>query len=239
MFRIEYYDSLESTNDFIKNRKNESEGLVIVSKEQTKGRGQGNNSWSSEIGGLYFSILLKPDKLLTILPIIAGYTVLETLEGFGVDNLKIKWSNDILYNDSKISGILIESKILNNKPEYIILGCGINVNQKYINNVSEYNPISMKMITNEYYDLNIILNSLLKNFEKNYNRYYINENKELFELINTKIYMKGEKVNILTSNQNIIEGRIEKINYDGALVIKVEDNEKIIYSGKILKKKST
>lgn len=145
MFRIEYYDSIESTNTYIKTRKDEDEGLVVVAKKQTNGRGQGNNNWISQEGGLYFSILLKPNKLLPALSIMSGWVVLKTLEAFEIDNLKLKWSNDILYIDNKISGILIESKISNNNPEYVILGCGINVNQTSFDNITEYNGI------NEYY----------------------------------------------------------------------------------------
>jgi BirA family biotin operon repressor/biotin-[acetyl-CoA-carboxylase] ligase len=235
MFRIEYYDSLDSTNNFIKERKTESEGLVIVSKKQTNGRGQGNNIWSSQEGGLYFSILLKPEKLLSALSIMSGWSVLKTLESFDIDNLKLKWANDILYFDSKISGILIESKISNNKPDYVILGCGINVNQIEFNNVIEYSPISMNIIKNKLFDMNLVLTKFLEIFEKNYLD-YINGKESFFYELQSNIYMKDKKIKILLHNSNIIEGILDGIDKTGALILlDSENNKKLIYSGRLIK----
>lgn len=240
MFRIEYYDSLESTNDYIKSRKNEDEGLVIVAKSQTNGRGQGNNKWVSEEGGLYFSILLKPEKILPALSIMTGWVVLKTLETFGIKDLKLKWSNDILHFDSKISGVLIESKLLSDKPEYIIIGCGINVNQSVFQNVNEYTPTSMYLINNEKIDLKTVLNKFLDIFKEYYfdscnNGDFFQNTLESKEF-KSKIYKKDEVINIQLYNGDIIQAVLKGIDKTGGLIISdKENNTKILYSGRIIK----
>lgn len=240
MFKIEYYDSLESTNDYIKARKSEDEGLVIVAKSQTNGRGQGNNKWVSQEGGLYFSILLKPNKILPALSIMTGWAVLKTLESFGISNLKLKWSNDILYFDSKISGILIESKLLSDKPEYVIIGCGINVNQSEFQNVTEYTPTSMYIINNKKIELKYVLNKFLENFQT----YYLDSslNGILFESIlesqefKSKTYKIDENINIQLHNGDILQTKLKGIDKTGGLIIlDNEKNKKILYSGRIIK----
>ncbi len=239
MFKIELFENLDSTNTYLESRRNENEGLVIVAERQNNGRGQNNNKWISEKGGLYFSFLLKPSFISPVLSIMTGLTIIETLKSFGIENLKLKWPNDILYNDSKISGILIESKIKGSVPDYIIVGCGININQEIFSGVTEYNPISMKLITDKNFSNKIVLNKFLEVFKKYY-QYYLNQKTELIiNRVQEKIYRKDEIVKINIFDSNFIEGKIKALDNDGALIIQTKQGDKKIYSGRIIKNLST
>lgn len=238
LFRIEYFETLDSTSTYLESRKDEKEGLVIVANNQTNGRGQNNNQWVSNHGGLYFSFLLKPKLLMPTLSIMTGLVIIKTLESFGINNLKLKWPNDILFNNSKISGILIESKIKSNVPEYVIIGCGINVNQEAFSNIHEYTPTSMKLITNTEYQTSVVLEKFLSIFNTYYQRYLSEQSDFFIEELQDIIYLKNQLIQIISYGDQIIEGKLTGINSDGGLILKTLNGDKIIYSGRIIKNPS-
>jgi len=114
-----------------------ADGVLIIAKTQTAGRGQFERSWDSQTGGLYFDIILKPEKnarQAASLTIKIAEVVCETLHNLYGVRAKIKQPNDVLaYNPAKkeyqkICGILTESATKNGKTEWIVVGVGININ---------------------------------------------------------------------------------------------------------------
>ncbi len=129
---------------------------------QTAGRGQTGNGWESEAGkNLLCSILLPPRENLFELNIVVAVAVQRMLgEAF-----TIKWPNDIYWQDKKVAGILIENAILGNAIKYSIAGIGLNVNQtEFVSDAS--NPISLKQITGQDYDLDEMMRRLYKETQK-------------------------------------------------------------------------
>ena len=108
--KIEYYNTLPSTNSFLKTRaKEENEGLVVVANSQTEGRGRfGRRFYSPENSGIYMSILLKPESkdfnsaFITATAAVAVSRAIENLSG---KETQIKWVNDILIGGKKVCGI--------------------------------------------------------------------------------------------------------------------------------------
>ncbi|MBX3296083.1 MAG: biotin--[acetyl-CoA-carboxylase] ligase [Acidobacteria bacterium] len=129
--RILTYDSLGSTNTEALEmaRKGADEGLCIIAREQTAGRGRHGRTWVSEQeAGLYFSIVLRPSlppESLPLITLMAGVSVHETLSELGLSP-DIKWVNDVLIDEKKISGILAETT-MTDKGLAVILGIGINI----------------------------------------------------------------------------------------------------------------
>ncbi len=125
------FDSLDSTNtEALKQaRQGANEGLCIVARQQTAGRGRHGRTWVSEKdAGLYFSIVLRPKldtKYVSLITLMAGVAVHDTLREIGL-NSDIKWVNDILVDEKKIGGILAETT---DTPVglAVIVGIGINV----------------------------------------------------------------------------------------------------------------
>ena len=114
--KIHYYDLLESTQTLAISLAEENidlnDGIVILSKTQTKGKGRHNRQWISPEGGLWFSLIIKPKfsiNLLGFLPIISALSICNSINKISNLNTKIKWPNDILINTKKVSGILIDS----------------------------------------------------------------------------------------------------------------------------------
>jgi BirA family biotin operon repressor/biotin-[acetyl-CoA-carboxylase] ligase len=130
-FSLLAFDVLDSTNtEALKQaRLGADEGVCVVARQQTAGRGRYGRTWASERdAGLYFSIILRPNIKPHDLPLItlmAGVAVHDTLTEFGVEP-DIKWVNDVLVNERKIAGILAETTETPNGLA-VIVGIGINL----------------------------------------------------------------------------------------------------------------
>lgn len=133
-FQIHHYETVSSTNDLLKAMTGAPEFTVIVADEQTAGRGRRSRSWHSSAGdGLYLSLLLCPrnEKApLSLLSLAAAISVAETIRGIPVRGVDIKWPNDVLIHDLKVSGILIEGSSTGGQASRVIVGIGVNLNAK-------------------------------------------------------------------------------------------------------------
>ena len=173
--KITHFKTLESTNAYLQNLLNEGVDIVdniIVTDFQTSGKGQGKNIWQSEDGkNLLFSValdmsFLKAENQLLLTQIVS-VTMINVLKKYlPEESLFIKWPNDIYFNDKKIAGILIKNEIKGMMMGTSIIGIGLNVNQtSFDENLP--NPISMKMITGNDFDLKLILNDICQQLRAN------------------------------------------------------------------------
>ena len=131
--KVIYYPRLTSTMDAARKeaRGGAAEGTVVLTGEQTAGRGRLKRVWLSPEGNIALSIILYPDVLyLSYLVMLASLAVVHTVEQITGLKAQIKWPNDILINGKKVSGILIESDVRGNMVAYAIIGIGINLNSR-------------------------------------------------------------------------------------------------------------
>lgn len=129
-------NEVASTNTFMQElatSKKMMEGLVVWAKNQTLGRGQRGNTWMVEPDkNLTFSLLLTPNLLVTeqfMLSKAIALGIYDFLKALKIENVQVKWPNDVLVNGKKIAGILIENTLKQNKIGNAIVGIGLNVNQ--------------------------------------------------------------------------------------------------------------
>lgn len=119
----------ESTNNELLGKKTHQH--IVVSEEQSKGRGRRDNVWHSPANkNIYYSLSWRFQKTpaeLQHLSIDVANIAMQVLSDYGVNNLQIKWPNDILVNDKKLSGILIDSSSANDGYTDVVIGIGINV----------------------------------------------------------------------------------------------------------------
>lgn len=171
--KILHFDEITSTNVYLYDKMTEKTDIsdtVVVAAYQTAGRGMDKNRWESEAGkNLLFSIALNVNYLEASNQFMISQTVsvaiVEMLSQF-IDNqqLFIKWPNDIYYGDKKLAGMLIQNTIEGTMMGTTIIGIGLNVNQiEFSSDIP--NPVSMKMITGEEYDLEKLLNLLIVNIK--------------------------------------------------------------------------
>ena len=167
-FPLYFYDSLESTNEKLKEitgEKDIPEFSVVMAGYQTAGKGQKGNSWESEKGkNLTVSILLKPGFLSPAnqfyVSRIVSLAIVWVLKELGIEP-EIKWPNDIYVGDKKIAGILIENTVMGDTLSESIVGIGLNVNQQEFLSGAK-NPVSIKNILTRDVDINDTLNNLLE-----------------------------------------------------------------------------
>jgi len=127
------YKRIPSTNTkaYQLAEKGAPEWTVVVSEAQTRGRGRAGKSWISPKGGLWFSILLRPDipaSGVWILQFLAANATRRTVEKATKVRVRVKWPNDLVLDSGKLGGILVESRSTGPKLSFAIIGIGLNVN---------------------------------------------------------------------------------------------------------------
>jgi len=126
---LEWHDEVVSTSDRLKElaRAGAPAWTVVVAESQSGGRGREGRTWQSPKGGLYLSVLLRPQsERASLIPLAAGVAVAEAVLGFGV-RAELKWPNDVLVSGRKLAGILAEASSGASGVEWVVLGIGVNV----------------------------------------------------------------------------------------------------------------
>jgi BirA family biotin operon repressor/biotin-[acetyl-CoA-carboxylase] ligase len=131
-YRLYCFDELESTNVEafkLANLGEISHNSVIIADKQSAGRGRLDRKWVSEVGNLYFSMVLMPKKQkVAEISFVAAVSLQNTLKKLDLSaKIENKWPNDILVDGKKIAGILLESKFLDKNCQFVILGIGVNL----------------------------------------------------------------------------------------------------------------
>ena len=217
-------NATRSTNDrvkmLIKSKKIES-GDIVVAKYQYAGRGQNSNKWYSSYGkNLLCSKLYRPldvnvNQIFCINQVVS-LAVLKTIRKFNKDKCLIKWPNDIMSVNKKISGILVENSLSLNHVNYSIIGVGINVNQVLFKKLP--NAISLKKISNSDIIIQEVLNELIENYKFYFSR--INELKYINEEYNKNIFGKDGCKFVVDGR--IQHGKIISISNNGIVKLKLD-----------------
>jgi len=225
------FESINSTSDYLKNKKDIKEFDLAIAEIQTKGRGRRGNNWSSSKGMALFSFSLKIDKNISIeeyskLPLVIGISVLRGIKRIEELDLKFKWTNDIYLDDKKLSGILVEKV-----NDFFIIGIGVNVNNKELGTIDEV-AISLKNKTGKNYIIEDIIFTVIDEFKKYYKRFCDGEWKYILEEINNKNYLKGKIVSIVSINETVI-GKVNEIAQDGRLEVEVSGKKRFFDIGEV------
>lgn len=226
-----YFDELESTNKYLKENYNLLPNFTFVSTSyQSKGKGREERIWNANKGeNLLFSLLLKNPKFVSkggYMSLIASYSVANILEKkYHLNNVEIKWPNDIYVNDKKICGILLEGNI----PNYLIIGIGLNVNQENFDGEYRKTPTSISLEKKEKINLEILKEAIYDalfmdiTFEKDCIRYFNSHNYLGNKMVKVndvigQVTGVDDKYNLIIKDQNnmthlISSGEIEIIQY--------------------------
>ena len=225
--KILHFETIESTNNYAKKiALEELDGTVIISEEQTKGRGRVGKQWYSKSGeGIWMSIILKPDIIPQKSPfitLIAGASIVKALNKLGVETF-IKWPNDITINNKKVAGILTELSAEVDKINYIVLGIGINT--KTVKFSQEISEIATSLYKEGYEISRVdIVRSILEEFEKLYLQYG-NENvrKETLSICRKYSAIIGKDIYLIKEDEKELV-RCLDIKDDGNLIVRNENN---------------
>ena len=226
-------DAIDSTNSFLKNKSSNQEiddFTTVYTQNQFKGRGRATKQWISEpnknIALSLFKRIKKTDLLhIFLLNVIASISILELLEKYLVKDVKVKWPNDVMVKNKKISGVLIENKIKKNSSINSIMGIGINVNQQ---NFPDF--LSATSIVNEIgsvSEIDLLANELAVIIKSNF-KFLKSKSKIYLDHYNNKLHNKNQTVRFKNNIGKIEVGKIVKVDFRGNLMI-MNEKGKIEY----------
>lgn len=223
-------DAIDSTNDFLKRLSVEQslENFTVVTAEnQTRGKGQMGAKWDSETGkNLMISVLvnnvLNSISEIFDLNVAVALSIFTTLEKNNIPNLSIKWPNDILSDNKKVAGILIENTIKNNGEITSIIGIGLNVNQINFDNLPKAS--SMAVISKKEFDNETILNQLIDCLKLNCDLLQNKSAAQLWNSYNHNLFKKGIPMAFSLPDGTQFMGIIQGVNSSGKLEVKLEND---------------
>ncbi len=231
-----YCEEIDSTNSYLMNSKESLQhGTVILSEFQKNGRGRRNRSWVSNKGqNLTFSILLSKAvkfKNINVINLAASLSVAQAIENLYQLKVNLKWPNDVLIGNKKISGILLDSSSKSNKIEFVALGFGINVNQPNFSGKFDLQPTSVRKEFKKEVSRERLLSETLNIFEENFEIVKKAPQKVLSDW-KSRCKLLGEKVKVV-DNENVIHGVFENISKEGYLLLNTGNRIETIHFGDI------
>ncbi len=211
-----------------------TDGTLVFTDFQTKGVGQRGKPWQSEARkNLLGSFILKPrfDPLKsTYINFCVTVGLFEAIQEFFPGRVKIKWPNDILVDNLKIGGLLLENIIEKEKIKFTIVGIGINVNQTKFENLE--NVTSFSMLTGDPERREEIMNEISNKLEENYNRLLDGELSFLKNRFEQN--MRGFEKNISFADPQSgekSEGKILGVSEEGKLIINTKNSTLYLENG--------
>ena len=225
-----------STNSIAKFLANHSaeDGTVLISEIQTKARGRSGKKWEAPDGGIWMSLILRPQvppARIGLITLATGVAIAKSIRSLGLD-AKIKWPNDVLIHGDKISGVLTEVNATFNEIDWIVVGIGIDSNISLEDFSEDIRP-GTTTLTEELpaeIDENELIAIFLNEFEEVYKLYKDGEVEAILKDWRELSDTIGKYVNITQTGGKITQGYVVGINNEGSLIIERQDGalEKII-----------
>ncbi|NWJ21168.1 biotin--[acetyl-CoA-carboxylase] ligase [Marine Group I thaumarchaeote] len=225
--RVYYFDSTDSTQNFaMEIASNDKEnGTVVISKKQTGGRGRMKRKWKSPTGGIWMSIIIHPKfdvSYTTLVPIATSLALCMAIEKILKIKPELKWPNDVTLKGKKVAGVLVDTSIISNEIENMVLGIGINFK------IKPHELASTIKKTPNFYGVATLVKKNERALPLVHQFLYELEN--VFQFINSRRIRKiknewtkrsstiGRNVSVITGEGNV-NGKAVKIDSDGALII--------------------
>ncbi|MGH4138942.1 biotin--[acetyl-CoA-carboxylase] ligase [Clostridium sp.] len=221
-----YNDSIGSTNSKAKElaEGGEKHGTVIISEEQTTGRGRLGRNWvSPKYKGIWMSIILRPNIItenISQITLLGAAAVQKAIMKMGIKT-SIKWPNDIVLNNRKICGILTEMSGEIDHINYLVMGIGINVNLDEEDIPMDLKEVATSLLveSGKHIDRKILLANVLNSFEELYSDFVGNGNiKETIDICRKNSILIGKEIQLINRGKIATVKAID-ISDSGELVI--------------------
>ena len=229
-YHLVHFKEIDSTNNYLKNSYRLLDDFTFATADyQSRGKGRNDRVWQSNSGeNLMFSFLIKNKELINraeIFSILTAVEVASLIEKYDINNVSIKWPNDILIGDKKVCGILLEGQV----PDYLVVGVGLNVNQKEFPNDLRRPATSLSLEAKQPFDIEELKERLFSNIVNNFSNIKSEEYLEYFRQHN---YLQNKRVRVVINNQVFI-GEVVGIDDNFCLQVLSRDMLLHIDSGEI------
>lgn len=234
-------NAIDSTNRFLKELAQEATAenyTIVVANQQTDGKGQRGASWISESDkGLTFSLLYNNLQESAInlfeLNCIVAFSIVEALQSISLIKFQIKWPNDILAENKKIGGVLIENSFKNQQEVVSVIGIGINVNQLHFENLPQAS--SLALLESKIFDKEEIMIKIAKQLKFNLENAQKIGSNFYWERYHELLYKRGVVSAFEDCNGNQFVGKISAVTREGKLQLELENNVLSIFDIKEIK----
>jgi BirA family biotin operon repressor/biotin-[acetyl-CoA-carboxylase] ligase len=232
---IHFYNAVESTNLIALElaQEGEAEGTVVLADQQLSGRGRGDRSWHSPAGvGIYCSIVLRPKMVPAkgqLITLMAGVSIVKAITLKTGLSPRVKWPNDILINDKKVAGILLESKLSGGQIGYSVLGFGINVNNGSADFPEGlgFNASSLFLELKRPVDRSTLVVEVFAQLERLYHKLQREDFPEVLEQWRHYSSTLGQRVRIRQKDK-ATEGIAVDLAEDGGLLVREDGGKQIV-----------
>ncbi|MDE1828925.1 MAG: biotin--[acetyl-CoA-carboxylase] ligase [Thaumarchaeota archaeon] len=227
--KIYYFDTVDSTQNFALKlaSKPYENGSIVIAGRQTHGRGRHERTWISPRGGIWLSILLKPNFELSqasLFPMLTSLALAVAIEKTLKLKPKLKWPNDVMLDSKKVAGILVDASIESNQIDYLVIGIGINfrikpsiISKSIRGKKSFYGATSLVGAKSDA-DPTVLLQAFLVELEVLYNRAIANNLRGIKKEWEKRSDTIGKNVKISTPGGEIT-GKAVGMDEDGALLV--------------------
>ncbi|MBU0547342.1 MAG: biotin--[acetyl-CoA-carboxylase] ligase [Candidatus Omnitrophica bacterium] len=221
--KIHYFDYLASTMDLAMQLgiQAASHGTLVLAESQTKGRGRLGRSWfSPKYKGIYLSLILRPNISPSdspMLTLLSAVSICETIKNTVGLDAQIKWPNDVLICNKKISGILTEMNAEVDKVNFVVIGIGLNVNNDKKSLIAQ--ATSLKEQAGQPISRILLLQELLRRIENNYSLLEDKGAQAIIDKWRNFSLTLGRRVKVYYQDKHI-EGQAVDIDKDGGLLIR-------------------
>lgn len=237
---ILYFPKLLSTSTTAKEQAEEGakEGTVIIAETQTGGRGRLDRQWFSPKGGVWLSIILRPEiatEDAQKITLVTAVAVARTLGKEYAVKVRVKWPNDILTSNKKVCGILAEATLKDKMVNFVIVGIGINANFpiEALPEELQTTVTTLQDVLGKNVDREKLIRVLLMEFEDYYDLFRAKKFRKLWNEWRRMADFLGKEVEI-TSFGEKFRGKASDIDENGALIIELENGEtKKVLSGDV------
>ncbi|MDW7674154.1 MAG: biotin--[acetyl-CoA-carboxylase] ligase [Bacillota bacterium] len=239
--KVIFEREVESTNDLAKleAEKGAAHGTIVLANKQSKGRGRRGRHWASNNPqGIWFSLILRPKispMMAPKLTFVAAVAIVEAVYKATGIQLDIKWPNDLYFEGKKVAGILTEMKAELDLVYYIIIGIGLNVNQKELDFDSEIRAIasSLAVTANKGFERQQILVQILQALEKWYSLFLEKGFKPILDKWRIADITIGKQVLVREVTKEYV-GWVKDIDEDGSLLVENYQGElRKVMSGEV------
>ena len=231
--QIHIFESLTSTNDYLKTLKRKQDIIICLAEQQTKGRGRFNRHWHSHFGkNIYLSCLYPFQKDLSELAglsLVTSLAVLETLKTYAVPSVFVKWPNDVLVQNKKCSGNLIEVQAETNGVSDAIIGIGMNVNRMADEASISQEWTSIQKATGKYIDRNECVVRLIQSLMTYLKRMEQHGFSSFVEEWVRQDLLTNKIITLKNLDQSI-QGKVKGVNAQGYLLLQLHDGSERIFS---------
>ncbi len=227
---ITYFDTIDSTNLYLKENYEKYNNLdCVLARHQTNGRGRMGRVWIDQ-DDLLMSILVKEEvQEKEKLSLLICSTIFKVLSKY-LNNLKIKWPNDILQNGKKICGILLEGKTIGDKT-IVVIGFGINVNSTKFDDDLIIKATSLKKELNKEFDIKVLANEIYEEFLSDFSL-FTKKDESYLKVCRDNSCLIGEVVSV-EDNGIIKDAKVLDILDNGNILLLIDGKKIEKRSGEI------